>query len=188
MEEIAMKTMINWLRCSEPFVVLTILGFFVIVLLVFSVWGLIFEKPWTNHILAAYVLSVILSTVFIPIALIKFKGKTDTIEEFEKTLKGRLYHFKCPSCNGIFAIKKSKSNNKKPVKMTCPDCGAMGIISPNPVCTEEEIPEKKSLKANFKCKRCGEGLTIWAEGTDLYEELHVYSCPYCGEKDTMARF
>jgi predicted RNA-binding Zn-ribbon protein involved in translation (DUF1610 family) len=180
-----MKTIMNWLGSSWPFVILVVTGFFV---LVFSVWGLVFDKPWTDRILAAYALLIILSVIFILATLIKSKGKADTIEEFEKTLKGKLYHFKCPGCNGIFAIKKSKSNDKKPVKMTCPDCGAMGIISPNPTCTEEDIPEKKSLKANFKCKRCREGLTIWAEGTDLYEELHIYSCPYCGEKDTMARF
>jgi len=64
----------------------------------------------------------------------------------------------------------------------------MGVISPNPICTEENIPEKKSMNANFKCSSCGEGLTVWAEGTDLYKDLYVCSCPYCGEKDTMARF
>ncbi|GAH17075.1 unnamed protein product, partial [marine sediment metagenome] len=37
--------------------------------------------------------------------------------------------------------------------MTCPDCGAIGVISPNPAQIEEEIPEKKSIKANFKCDR-----------------------------------
>ena len=180
-----MKIIINWLRSSGPFVVLVILGFFA---LVFSVWGLIFEKPWMNRILAAYVLLIILSIIFVLATFIKSNDKANSIGEFEKTLKGELYHFKCPSCNGIFAIKKSKGNDRKPVRMTCPDCGTMGVISPNPICTEENIPEKKSLNANFKCSSCGEGLTVWAEGTDLYKDLSVCSCPYCGKKDTMARF
>ncbi len=32
---------------------------------------------------------------------------------------------------------------------------------------EEEIPEIKSIKANFICNICGEGITIWAEGTEM---------------------
>ena len=64
--------------------------------------------------------------------------------------------------------------------MTCPDCGAIGVIPPNPIFVEEEIPEKKSLKVNFRCGVCGEGVTIWAEGTDLYKETQVYTCPFCG--------
>ena len=112
---------------------------------------------------------------------------TDIISEFEKSLKGGLYHFKCPTCTGIFAIKKSRKNNKKYIKMTCPDCGAIGIIPPVPAQSEETIPEKKSLKANFKCNVCGEGITVWAEGTDLYKGVQVYSCPYCGEKESMKK-
>jgi predicted RNA-binding Zn-ribbon protein involved in translation (DUF1610 family) len=111
----------------------------------------------------------------------------DVVEQFEKTLEGGLYHFKCPTCEGFFAIKKSKGDNKQYVTMTCPDCGAIGVIPPNPSSIEDEIPEKKSIKANFKCESCGEGITVWAEGTDLYKKLHVYSCPYCGEDETMRK-
>ena len=46
------------------------------------------------------------------------------------------------------AIKKSKSNNKKTVKMTCPDCGVIGVISPNPAFIEEEIPEADIFYSN----------------------------------------
>ncbi len=109
------------------------------------------------------------------------------IEEFKKTLKGGLNHFKCPNCKGIFAIKRSKNNNKKPIKMTCPDCGILGIIPSNPLCIEEEIPEKKSLKTNFKCLICGEEITIWAEGTDLYNNTQVFSCPFCGTKKPLKK-
>ena len=45
------------------------------------------------------------------------------------------------------------------------------------------IPEKKSIKANFKCEVCNEGLTIWAEGTDLYNKLHVYSSAWAESEE-----
>jgi predicted RNA-binding Zn-ribbon protein involved in translation (DUF1610 family) len=111
----------------------------------------------------------------------------DVVEEFEKTLEGGLYHFKCPTCNGFFAIKKSKGDNKKYVKMTCPDCGAIGVIPPKPASIEDFIPEKKSIKANFTCDICNETLTIWAEGADLYKKLQVYTCPYCGTIESMKK-
>jgi predicted RNA-binding Zn-ribbon protein involved in translation (DUF1610 family) len=121
------------------------------------------------------------------IRLNKIPKTIGTVGEFEKTLKGSLYHFKCPNCNGFFAVKKSKNDYKQPVKMTCPDCGEIGFIPFNPMFIEEEIPEKKSIKANFKCSICREGLTIWAEGTELYQDVHVYSCPFCGKEETMKR-
>lgn len=179
-----MNMLYNWLKSSGPFILLPLLGFFVFL---FSVWGLMFEKTWMYYVFAAYVLLVFLCLVFLLATFLKPKIKTVTIEEFEKSLKGGLYHFKCPSCKGIFAIKKSKRNDKKPVKMTCPDCGAMGVIPSYPFRIEEVIPEKKSLKANFTCKQCGEGLTIWAEGTELCQHVAVHSCPYCGAGNTMAR-
>jgi predicted RNA-binding Zn-ribbon protein involved in translation (DUF1610 family) len=49
------------------------------------------------------------------------------------------------------------------------------------------IPEKKSIKANFKCNLCGEGITVWAEGTDLFKDMYIHSCPFCGEDQTMKR-
>jgi len=109
------------------------------------------------------------------------------IKEFEKSLKGPLFHFKCPKCKGFFAIKKSKSDNKKTIKMTCPDCGIIGVIPPNPSIVEEEVPEKKSINANFRCNICGEGLTIWAEGTEILDDIKVFTCPFCGKINTMNR-
>ncbi|MBN2066695.1 MAG: hypothetical protein JW771_07825 [Candidatus Thermoplasmatota archaeon] len=179
-----MNPLYSWLKSPGPFFILMLLGFFVFL---FSVWGLMFEKTWMHYVFAAYAFLFVLCFIFLLSTFIKSKIKPVTIEEFEKSLKGGLYHFKCPSCQGIFAIKKSRCNDKKLVKMTCPDCGAMGIISPHPVRVEEVIPEKKSLKANFTCRQCGEGLTIWAEGTELYEHVLVCSCPYCGAGDNMVR-
>jgi predicted RNA-binding Zn-ribbon protein involved in translation (DUF1610 family) len=174
----------SWIKGPWPFFLLAFLGFWV---MVFSIWGVIFDKGWINVITALYVILIVLLVFVIFIRSLKTAETIDMLKEFEKTVEGGLHHFKCPTCNGIFAVKKSRKNNQKHVKMTCPDCGAIGIISPTPEHVEEEIPEKKSIKANFKCNICGEGITIWAEGTKLYQNTHIYSCPYCGEEETMER-
>ena len=156
-----------------------IIGLFI---LLFSLFDIIYNQ---NLMLGTFILFVLIFLIFIVI-IFKNLQKKDvsslSIKEFEKRLEGGLLHFKCTTCNGFFAIKKSKRNNKKYVKMTCPDCGAIGVIPPNPVQIEEIIPEKKSTKANFSCNLCGEGITIWAEGTELHSNISVYSCPFCGEK------
>ncbi len=175
----------NWLYSKAPYMLLVLLAFWI---LVFSIFDVVFDKGWQVVLILSYILIIILFFVLI---LLRANQKLNTylsIEEFEKTLKGGLYHFKCPKCSGIFAIKKTKRNDKKPVKMTCPDCGEIGFIPVNPLCVEEEIPEKKSLKANFRCNACGEGVTIWAEGTELYDHTTVLSCPFCGVKEPLQRF
>jgi len=165
------------------YALMMLLGFWV---MFFSIWDIIFNKGWVYSIIAAYV--ILLFLVFL---LVYMRSKLpivtteDAFEEFEKTLKGGLYHFKCPTCNGIFAIKRSRSNDKKPVKMTCPDCGELGILPEAAVCIEEEIPEKKSAGVNFKCELCGEGVTVWAEGTEIHPDICLYSCPFCGEQKPM---
>jgi len=176
----------SWMKNKGSFALLTLFGFLV---LVFSIFDIVYDKGWFVVIISLYVILIILIIVAL---VIKFEGKSKkiayTVEEFEKSLKGGLFHFKCPTCSGVFAIKKSKSNDNQTVKMTCPDCGAIGFIPPNPFCIEEEIPEKKSIKANFKCTSCGEGVTVWAEGTKLYKDMNVYSCPFCGEKKPLDKF
>jgi len=174
----------SWTKGPWPFFLLAFLGFWV---MVFSIWDIVFGKGWINIIIALYVILLVLVVFVIFLRSLKTVETTDVISEFEKTVKGGLYHFKCPTCTGIFAIKKSRKNNKKYIKMTCPDCGAIGFIPPYPVQLEEEIPEKKSVKATFKCNICGEGVTVWAEGTDLYPKMCVHSCPYCGQYETMKR-
>jgi len=173
----------RWIESPGRFTLLLLLGFWV---LFFSFWGVIFNKTWIFLILASYAVLLILSVVLIFLKSAK-PASTSIIEEFEKTLSGRLYHFKCPSCNGVFALKKSKRNNKKTFKITCPDCGKMGVISPLPRCVEEEIPDKKSVNINFKCTNCGEFVTVWAEGAELYSDIRVFSCPYCGIEKNMNR-
>lgn len=173
----------RWNKGQWLFILLILLGFWV---LFFSFWEVIFDKGWTLLILASYGILLILSFVLI---FLKSKKPVseDTVEEFEKTLRGRLSHFKCPNCYGVFAIKKSRHNNKQSFKMTCPDCGDVAVVSPTPKSVVEEIPEKKSVNVNFKCTNCGEGVTVWAEGAELYPYVHVFSCPYCGMKKTMSR-
>ena len=172
------------MKSSGPFLILILIGLCV---MVFSIFDIIYDKGWMIISLVAFLVLIIITIILI---FLKFREKqvaVSSIEEFEKTLKGGLCHYKCPTCNGIFAIKKSKKNNKKTVKMTCPNCGAIGVIPPYPAEIEEEIPEKKSTNANFKCHFCGEGITVWAEGTDLYRQMYVYSCPFCGEKEPLKR-
>ena len=43
------------------------------------------------------------------------------------------------------------------------------------------------ININFKCSNCGEGVIVWAEGTELYHDVNVYSCPYCGIEKTLNR-
>lgn len=174
-----------WIKSKWPFIIFILLSLCVFIL---TIYVLIFNLEWKIFLIALYTLLIIIIILTIIFRRSKKIRHIGSIEEFEKSLKGGLYHFKCPTCNGIFALKKSKSNNKRPIKMNCPDCGSFGIIPPNPVCIKEDIPEKKSRKANFRCMECGEGITVWAEGKDLYDNIIVYSCPFCGVKKNLNRF
>ena len=175
----------RWIETKGPYILFLTLVLWVFV---FTIYDMFFDKDWQLMLIAAYIAIIILTILVIFIKKIKKPKTLATIEEFEKSLKGGLFHFKCPTCEGIFALKKSKSNDETPLKMTCPDCGAVGIIPPNPKSCEEEIPEKKSVKANFKCATCGEGITVWAEGSELYPNISVFSCPFCGKDEMLYRF
>jgi predicted RNA-binding Zn-ribbon protein involved in translation (DUF1610 family) len=180
MEEINMK----FTQESLFFSIILVLG---LAVLIFSIYDIVFGKGLMIAVIAAYIVLIALYIYFKFFRFRKSDTVINTIKDFEKKLKGGLFHFKCPICAGIFAIKKSKRNDEKPIKMTCPDCGAIGIVPSNPVSIYEEIPEKKSLKANFKCTSCSEGITVWAEGTNLYKNTNVFSCPFCGQEQTMDR-
>jgi len=175
----------NWIKSKGPFVILIFLALWI---LFFSLWDILAEKGWMNPILAAYTLLIILTIVFIIFRSLKPFDIEETVEEFEKRLKGGLFHYKCPSCYGFFAIKKSTQNNDKNVRMNCPDCGTLGVIpSHSTMKIEVELPEKKSISIAFKCNSCGEGVTVWAEGSDLHPGLDVHSCPFCGNEKTMVK-
>ena len=167
-----------------------ILLFFIIIItsiiFLISIWSIAFDDQWIQGIMAVYgILLIITLAIVFYILNKKSDDVKQAVEKFEKSLEGKLHHFKCPSCNGIFAIKKSKRDNKKSFSLTCPDCGYFGTIPHMPKLVVEEIPDEKSVKTKFTCKKCGEFISIWAEGTDIIENLRIYSCPYCGKNQTM---
>lgn len=169
-------------RKTLPFVGLMVLA---LVVLLFSLWDIIYHEQWLERIIALYVILFILTLLFLATNAKKKPTDIKNVEEFEKSLKGKLHHFKCPSCGGIFAIKKSQQNNKKAFTLTCPDCGMTGTIPAKPSKVIEEIPEKKSVHKTFKCNACGESIMIWSEGKDIVSDVTVYSCPYCGAKQQL---
>ena len=175
----------RWIETKGPYILLGILFLWIFV---FAIYNSYFDKGWQLILIGTFLITVILTILVIVIKTTKKPKTQANVKEFEKTLKGGLFHFKCPTCKGIFALKKSKSNDEKPVKMTCPDCGIIGIIPPKPKSCEEQIPEKKSVKANFKCASCGEVITVWAEGSELYPDTCVFSCPFCGNDKMLYRF
>lgn len=174
----------EWIEKNIVFVLISLIGFVVFVL---TFYDILLDKDWAISLIAIYIILFVILFMFIFYYIRKRLTSVLSIEEFEKTLKGGLFHFKCQVCDGIFAIKKSRGNDQKKLRMECPDCGAIGIIPKNPACIKEDIPEKKSTKAVFRCKTCGEGITIWAEGKDLYNEPRVLNCPFCGVKKPLNR-
>jgi predicted RNA-binding Zn-ribbon protein involved in translation (DUF1610 family) len=173
-------TIVN--RSNLPFIGIII---FACMVLIFSLWDIIYNEKWLERIIALYGILIILCVLFLVSKEKKSLSAGTSVEEFEKSLSGKLHHFKCTSCGGVFAIKKSNMNNKNPFKLTCPDCGETGIVSSNSEKISEEIPEKKSLYKKFICKHCGEWMMVWAEGTEIIQDVHVYSCPFCGTKQNL---
>lgn len=174
------------MKMFENKILLILIIFVASIVFLFSIWSVVYDDQWVQGIMAIYGILLILTLVIVYYIINKKSADVkQAVEKFEKSLEGKLHHFKCPGCNGIFAIKKSKRNNKKSFSLTCPDCGYIGTIPPMPKLVEEEIPDEKSVKTKFTCKKCGEFISIWAEGADLFENLKIFSCPYCGKKQTM---
>jgi len=159
---------------------------FALIILIVSIWSIIYEDQWIQGIIALYgILAIIMVVIVLYFLDKKQLGTRSSVKVFEKTLEGKLHHFKCPNCNGIFAVKKSKRENRKPFTLTCPDCGNVGIIPNTPKIVEDEIPDEKSKKIKFTCTNCGEFISVWAEGTDLKNNVQVFTCPYCGTEKSM---
>ena len=169
-------------RKNIPFIGIIVLA---CIVLFFSLWDIVYLEGWLERIAVLYGILFLLLVLFLFSTTRKKSAVSPAVEAFEKSLKGKLHHFKCQNCQGIFAIKKSKHNNKKAFTLTCPDCGTVGLIPSKPHLVIEEVPEKKSVNKNFKCGQCGEWIMIWAEGADLVSGLRVYSCPYCGTRESM---
>ena len=156
------------------------------IVFLFSIWQIIFDRYYVS------VLIILYSSLFFSLAFLflfhHFSSSEDIVRSFKKTLKGGLYHFKCPHCHGIFAIKESMYIDKKSVIMTCPDCGRLARIPPMPPVIKAVIPTKKSGNVRFQCQRCGESIKVWAEGTMIHPTLKVFSCPFCGSEKPLKRF
>jgi len=158
------------------------------IVFLFSIWQIVFGRDDFHLIVLLYgclFFSMILIFLF---SRFSFSSAENLVQTFEKTLKGGLYHFKCPHCHGIFAIKESMYVDKKSVVMTCPDCGRLAKIPPMPPVIRAVIPKKKSGNVRFQCQQCGESLKIWAEGTSIYPQLKIFSCPFCGCEKPLRRF
>ena len=175
----------SWIEGRAPYLLIILFG---LIILAFSIWDIVYNKEWRQQILAAYMILIILSLVLLVVRPSKPPEEiTESIKEFEKMLHGKLYHFQCQNCKGIFAVKKSKRNNKKRVRLTCPDCGSIGVIPSKPKSIKSDIPPQKSLHVVFKCAQCEEKITMWAEGAELHQDVNIFSCPYCGKERTMKR-
>jgi hypothetical protein len=109
-----------------PFIVIIFVAFIVLLL---SIWDIISNEQLLERIIALYGILIILTLLFLSSKETKKPVVIKNVDEFEKSYKGKLHHFKCSSCGGIFAIKKSKYDNKKSFIVTCPDCSTMGTIS-----------------------------------------------------------
>ena len=150
------------------------------ILLTVAIWDFLTDQQLMIPIIALYIILFILTIVLLYLRLnIQLRGN-HAVKLFEKSLKGSLHHFKCPKCNSIFAIKKSKINNKKSFVLHCPTCNTKGLILPKPTIIKEKIPQIKSPRSKYQCTQCGERITIWSEGSMHQPKTQILSCPYCG--------
>ncbi|MEF8847600.1 MAG: hypothetical protein V5A68_00500 [Candidatus Thermoplasmatota archaeon] len=157
------------------------------ILFLLTIVDIMLQRNWTQEIIAAYFLILFTTIILIYLKSRAFSLKK-SVKNFEKTLKGGLYHFKCPICKGIFALKETDDSNKKIFTMNCPKCGTKGLVNPfKRIYLKDEIPEKKSRGLKFRCRNCGEGITVWAEGSDINKNVSLFSCPFCGKKETLKK-
>ena len=158
------------------------------IVLFFTIWDIFYDEQFIQlfdyiserqMLLRLIILYCILTIFTIIVIATQTKKKYETISRsrkiFEKIIGNKLYQFKCPKCNEIFTIKKLKSNAESTFITTCPCCGTVGRIPPMP----------KSSEIKFECKNCGEQVTLWPGETKTSKKVIVYSCPYCGKKQTM---
>ena len=160
----------------------------ILVVLFFTVWDIFYDEQLVQlfdfiserqMLQRMLILYAILAIFTILVIYLQTKKKYVTTSRsrriFEKSAGNKSTHFICPKCNEIFMIKKLKSNEDSSFITTCPCCGAIGRIPPMP----------KSLEIKFECTNCGEQVAIWPGVTESSQKVIVYSCPYCGKKQTM---
>ncbi|MBS3748763.1 MAG: NADH-quinone oxidoreductase subunit J [Candidatus Thermoplasmatota archaeon] len=154
-------------------------------LFVISLYDIIYLQHHLRFWFYASIGIVFLSLILFIFMYRSSHKKYDSVALFEKTLQGRLYHFMCRYCGGMFAVKESRKNDIHSLTLTCPYCGSVGRISDQPPLVIDRIPSEKSPKVSFLCTQCGERLNIWAEGSSLSNKISIFSCPYCGSNKPM---
>jgi hypothetical protein len=109
------------------------------VLFIFTVRDIIYEQQLLELIdfilqrdmLPRILLMYAILTIFAIVLIYSYATKKSEIVSlygriFEEPLGRKMRHFKCPNCNAIFTIKKSKFDNKKKSTITCPSCKTVG--------------------------------------------------------------
>jgi len=127
------------LKRMVPLIAIIILA---CVLFIFTVRDLIYEKQLLELIdfilkrdmLQRILIMYIILTVFAIVLIYSYATKKSEIVSiygkiFEKPLEQKMRHFKCPNCNAIFTIKKSKVKNNKESIITCPSCKTIGYTT-----------------------------------------------------------
>jgi len=160
----------------------------IIVVIFFTLWDIFYDEQFIQffdflserQMLSRLILLYsILAIIIIIVIYSQTKKKYVTISRsrrlFERLIGNKFYQFKCPKCKEIFTIKKLKSNSESSFITTCPCCGAIGRVPPAP----------KSTEIKFECKNCGEQVSLWPGETEISKKIKIYSCPYCGKKQTM---
>ena len=93
----------------------------------------IFERQMLQRMLALYgILTIFAIVLTFSRTTKKSEAYSWSGRKFEKSLESKLHHFKCPNCNGIFTIKKSKGSANRSFIIACPCCRTIGRIPSNP--------------------------------------------------------
>jgi DNA-directed RNA polymerase subunit RPC12/RpoP len=169
----------NFLILIPPFIAM--------ILLVVALWDFITDQQFILPILALYAILFILTIVFLFLRINAQPLGNNAVKLFEKSLKSSLHHFKCPHCSALFALKKSKIDNRKPFILYCPSCNTRGLISSKSTVIMERIPQVKSPRTKYQCTKCLEWITIWSEGSILQPKTEILSCPYCGSSKPLTQ-
>ena len=162
---------------KKEFNIIASLGSFIIIV------ALLLSYIYKSFINEIFYVTMLLYCMLFVLAVFLFQLSSTRLmrrELFKISLQGKLYHFRCPICNGIFAVKESRRNGRKPLILRCPLCGAIGRIQVFHPVKYDTLPLEKSTGIHFTCNNCGEKLTVWAEGGNLNPDVEIFSCPFCG--------
>lgn len=130
----------SYIRSKIPLIAIIILS---LIILFFTARDLFYEKQLFQlykYILARQMLQRILMLyliliIFIIVLIYSYTTKKSSImslygEIFEESPEGNLRYYKCPNCNEIFTIKKTKAS-KYHTLVSCPYCKITGRLTSN---------------------------------------------------------